>query len=63
MFHLEDRGEISTGKRADLLLVKGDPTRQITDTRDIVAVWKAGVAIDRNAYRAGLSSKAPTAAK
>jgi imidazolonepropionase-like amidohydrolase len=39
-FHLNDRGEIAPGKRADLLLVKGDPTHDITVTRDIVAVWK-----------------------
>ena len=34
---------IAPGKRADLLLVKGDPTQDITATRDIVSVWKLGV--------------------
>jgi imidazolonepropionase-like amidohydrolase len=43
-FGLKDRGRIAPGLRADLLLVRGDPTRDITSTRDIVAVWKAGVA-------------------
>jgi hypothetical protein len=51
-FHLDDRGQIAAGKRADLVLVKGDPTQDIKSTRDIVAVWKAGARIDRDAYRA-----------
>jgi imidazolonepropionase-like amidohydrolase len=42
-FGLKDRGRIAPGLRADLLLVRGDPTSDITSTRDIVAVWKAGV--------------------
>ena len=46
-FHLSDRGRIAPGLRADLLLVHGDPTREITATRDIVAVWKAGVPVKR----------------
>jgi imidazolonepropionase-like amidohydrolase len=48
-FGLIDRGRIENGRRADLLLVKGDPTKDIRATRDIVGVWKAGIAIDRNA--------------
>jgi imidazolonepropionase-like amidohydrolase len=32
-FHLSDRGTIAVGERADLLLVKGDPTTDITATR------------------------------
>jgi imidazolonepropionase-like amidohydrolase len=54
IFHLEDRGEIAAGKRADLVLVKGDPTHDITATRGIVAVWKAGARVDRKSYRAGI---------
>ena len=53
-FHLADRGVIAPGKRADLLLVKGDPTQDITATRDIVSVWKLGVEDDRASYRASL---------
>jgi imidazolonepropionase-like amidohydrolase len=41
-FGLDDRGRIEVGKRADLLLVQGDPTQQVTATRDIVAVWVRG---------------------
>jgi hypothetical protein len=51
-FRLDDRGEIAVGKRADLLLVKGDPTVDITATRDILHVWKLGIEDDRATYRA-----------
>jgi hypothetical protein len=54
-FHLDDRGRIAPGKRADLLLVKGDPTTDIKATRDIVSVWKLGVPVDRAAYRAAVA--------
>jgi imidazolonepropionase-like amidohydrolase len=46
-FHLNDRGVIKRGARADLLLVEGDPSRDIRDTRNIVAVWKRGVKVAR----------------
>ncbi len=51
IFSLSDRGRIAAGKRADLLLVRGDPTVDIRATRDIVAIWKQGVKFDRDAYR------------
>ncbi|MEU8455294.1 amidohydrolase family protein [Streptomyces griseoaurantiacus] len=41
-FGLDDRGTIEPGKRADLLLVDGDPTTDVTATRDIVGVWING---------------------
>jgi len=50
-FGLKDRGRIAPGLRADLLLVRGDPTRDITSTRDIVAIWKAGVLLSRPTFR------------
>lgn len=46
-FALQDRGRIAPGLRADLLLVKGDPTRDITATRAIEQVWKNGYAVQR----------------
>jgi hypothetical protein len=51
-FHLDDRGQIAVGKRADLVLVNGDPTTDIRQTRYIVAVWKDGHAVDRAAWKA-----------
>jgi imidazolonepropionase-like amidohydrolase len=47
VFSLADRGRIAKGLRADLVLVAGDPTRDITATRDIVTIWKRGVRLDR----------------
>ncbi len=44
---LTDRGRIAPGLRADLVLVDGDPTRDITATRAIVAIWKNGHAVER----------------
>ncbi len=56
-FSLPDRGQVAVGKRADLLLVTGDPTVNITDTRNIVAVWKSGHADDRTAYAAEIAGE------
>jgi len=38
-----DSGSIERGKRADLILVEGDPTRNIADIRRTALVMKAGV--------------------
>jgi imidazolonepropionase-like amidohydrolase len=64
-FGLTDRGRIAAGLRADLVLVDGDPTRDIQATRKIVGVWRAGHAIDRSAYRvsAELREKAQAAVR
>jgi Amidohydrolase family/Complex I intermediate-associated protein 30 (CIA30) len=62
-FHIGDRGVIAPGKRADLLLVKGNPTQEIAATRDIVSVWKLGVEDDRATYRAAIEQAKQEAAK
>jgi hypothetical protein len=41
---LDQLGSVSAGKRADLLLVDGDPTQNISDIRHIALVLKDGVA-------------------
>jgi imidazolonepropionase-like amidohydrolase len=46
-FRRSDRGRISPGMPADLLPVQHDPTTRILDTRNIVAVSKCGVRIQR----------------
>ena len=46
-FGLPDRGGIAPGLLADLLLVAGDPTKDITASRNIVAVWRRGARLDR----------------
>ena len=45
---LSDREGSSLGRRADLLLVRGDPTVDITATREISRVWRSGVEFDRH---------------
>jgi imidazolonepropionase-like amidohydrolase len=54
-FGLRDRGRILPGRRADLLLVSGDPTVNIKDSRNIVAVWKSGHAVQRLEYAAAVA--------
>jgi imidazolonepropionase-like amidohydrolase len=46
-FGLTDRGRIAPGLRADLLLVEGNPTTDITDLRAVAAIWKNGHLVDR----------------
>lgn len=56
-FGLDDRGRILRGRRADLVLVEGDPTVDITATRNIVGVWKAGHRFDREAFREDVAER------
>src|SRR5690606_9406157 len=56
VFGLDDRGRIAEGHSADLVLVDGDPTLDITATRAIIDVYRHGVLVDRAAYRADLDA-------
>lgn len=47
-FGLKDCGRIASGLRANLLLVEGDPTTNISDTLSILGVWRGGVALSTN---------------
>jgi len=60
-FGLKDRGRVAVGQLADLVLVEGDPTAEITATRAIAAVWKRGLPIDRSlvAVPRNLGGEAP----
>jgi hypothetical protein len=58
-FGLKDRGRIAPGLRADLVLVKGDPTTDITATRDILRVWKIAQEVPRAKAPAGQTAAAP----
>lgn len=58
VFGMKDRGRIQAGLRADLVLVKGDPTVDITATRGIAQVWKQGEALNR-----GLAAQQVTEAR
>jgi len=40
IFSLADRRAFAEGMRADLLLVKGNTTENISDTLSIVGIWK-----------------------
>lgn len=47
LFGLRDRGRLTPGRKADLLLVDGDPTRDIDDLRNLKTIWKNGYEVDR----------------
>lgn len=63
-YRIAGHGRIARGAAADLLLVDGDPTRDITATRAIVEVWKDGRAVSplRAKRRAQVSAIATAAA-
>jgi imidazolonepropionase-like amidohydrolase len=42
----KDRGVIAPGKIADMILIEGDPTKNIRDTRNVVTVIKSGKVYD-----------------
>lgn len=62
IFGLKDRGRIAPGLRSDLVLVKGDPTQDITASRDIQRIWKIGHETLRPKEEPGKAAAAPPAA-
>ena len=46
-FRLADRGRIAPGLKADLVLMRGDATRDVLATRDLAGIWKDGVRVER----------------
>ena len=46
IFKLHDRGSITDGKRADLVLIDGDPIQDLAVLIRVLRVWVAGVEID-----------------
>jgi imidazolonepropionase-like amidohydrolase len=50
----KDRGIIAAGKLADMILIDGDPTREITDSRKITTVIKGGKIYDPAAIEKAL---------
>jgi imidazolonepropionase-like amidohydrolase len=50
-FRLRDRGRIAPGLRADLLLVDGDPTVDVSAASAVAAVWRGGVCLDSERSR------------
>jgi len=60
-FHFSDRGRIAPGLRADLLLVRGDPTQDIRAIRNVESVWRGGARFDREAYRTSLEMEVASA--
>jgi len=53
-FGLDDRGTIAPGRRADLLLVEGDPTADVRAVRAIERMWKGGREVERRPADAAL---------
>lgn len=47
LFGLTDRGVVAAGMRADLVLVAGDPTADLSAVRRIRAVWLGGRQVER----------------
>ncbi|KAL2060886.1 hypothetical protein VTL71DRAFT_8938 [Oculimacula yallundae] len=41
-FRMHDRGVLKEGLRADVLMVRGDPTKNIRDTVNVEGVWRGG---------------------
>ena len=50
----KDRGVIAAGKLADMILIEGDPTKNMSDLRKITTVIKGGQVYDPAAIEKAL---------
>jgi imidazolonepropionase-like amidohydrolase len=41
-------GSVTTGKNADLVVIKGDPSKQISDIENVEIIFKDGIGYDSN---------------
>ncbi|MEO8879608.1 MAG: amidohydrolase family protein [Gemmatimonadaceae bacterium] len=57
MHHEKDRGSIAVGKVADMVLIDGDPTTNISDVRKSVMVVKDGIRFDPKELYAAVGVK------
>ena len=50
-------GSIAPGKQADLVIVRGDPTRQSSDIRNVVTVFRKGLGYDAAKLTASIAGQ------
>jgi imidazolonepropionase-like amidohydrolase len=41
-------GTLTAGKKADFMILEGDPSQDINNTRTIIEVWKNGKKVEQN---------------
>jgi imidazolonepropionase-like amidohydrolase len=64
LLHLDDRGVIAPGKLADLLVVNGDPSRDISAVDNIESVWRRGKKVaDARWFKPSHPVRAPLGAR
>jgi imidazolonepropionase-like amidohydrolase len=52
---MQDRvGTVATGKQADLVVLRGDPTRTPRDIRNVRTVFRAGIGYDADKLTAAV---------